>query len=197
MVCSGVISAYRKSILLKVIPKWLSQKFLGVKCTYGDDRSLTNLTIKNGYDTVYNRNAIAYTLIPENLKKLIKMFIRWNKSYIRESLIFASFIFSKKIKKRFKSIAILDFVLTNLGIILYYIALVVGFIYFFFYPLYVIKFLTMIALISGIYMLFYLRIEKTTDFIYGILYAYISIFALSWIPIYAGLTLKDNSWLTR
>ncbi|MES2215821.1 MAG: glycosyltransferase family 2 protein, partial [Patescibacteria group bacterium] len=40
--CPGCCSAYRKSYVDPVIDNWLKQEFLGVTCTCGDDRSLTN-----------------------------------------------------------------------------------------------------------------------------------------------------------
>jgi hyaluronan synthase len=46
--CSGCCSAYRREYLLIFLDEWLNQKFLGVKCTYGDDRSMTNYLLKRG-----------------------------------------------------------------------------------------------------------------------------------------------------
>jgi hyaluronan synthase len=46
--CSGCCSAYRRTHVNEVIDKWLEQRFLGVQCTYGDDRSLTNYLLRGG-----------------------------------------------------------------------------------------------------------------------------------------------------
>src|SRR3989344_9583145 len=44
--CPGCCSAYRKKYLLEILDQWMNQKFLGVECTFGDDRSLTNYIIR-------------------------------------------------------------------------------------------------------------------------------------------------------
>jgi len=46
-------------------------------------------------------------------------------------------------------------------------------------------------------MLYYLRSERSWDFLYGILYGYFSFFGLSWILPYAALTVRARGWLTR
>jgi hyaluronan synthase len=51
--------------------------------------------------------------------------------------------------------------------------------------------------VSFVYVLYYLRSERSWDFMFGILYAYFSFFALSWIFPYAALTLRSRGWLTR
>lgn len=57
--------------------------------------------------------------------------------------------------------------------------------------------LVAIGLMSTFYMLYYLRSEKSLDFIYGIAYAYFAFFTLFWIFRYAVLTVRARSWLTR
>jgi hyaluronan synthase len=50
---------------------------------------------------------------------------------------------------------------------------------------------------STFYMLYYLRSERSWNFLYGVLYSYFSFFALTWIFPYAALTLRARGWLTR
>jgi hyaluronan synthase len=90
MCCSGVLSAYRHSVVSRFQERWLEQEFLGQVCTYGDDRALTNFVLREGYDTVYQRTAEVQTLAPATLTKLARMLTRWHKSFIRESLIFST-----------------------------------------------------------------------------------------------------------
>jgi hyaluronan synthase len=54
-----------------------------------------------------------------------------------------------------------------------------------------------IGVISTFYMLYYLKSERSWDFLYGVLYAYFSFFTLLWIFPYAVLTVRARSWLTR
>ena len=52
MCCSGPFSAYRKSVVDKIKGKYVSQNFLGHRCTYGDDRHLTNLILEGKYSVL-------------------------------------------------------------------------------------------------------------------------------------------------
>ena len=92
--CPGCCSAYRTKYLRNVVDKWLSQKFLGVKCTFGDDRSLTNFIIKK-YKAVYSPEAKAHTVVPDTFRKYFKQQQRWKKSWVRETFIASSFMWKK------------------------------------------------------------------------------------------------------
>jgi hyaluronan synthase len=52
-------------------------------------------------------------------------------------------------------------------------------------------------LVSSFNMLYYLRGERTWDFVYGIGYSFFSAFALFWIFPYALCTARAQGWLTR
>lgn len=86
MCCSGPFSAYRKSIIDKVKRKYVNQNFLGKKCTFGDDRHLTNLVLENGWQVVFDNTAHVYTYVPDTISKYIRQQVRWNKSFYRETL---------------------------------------------------------------------------------------------------------------
>jgi hyaluronan synthase len=92
--CPGCCSAYRRIYLLEIIEPWLHQTFLGVECTFGDDRSLTNYMLRS-YLAVYSPEAKAYTVVPDTFRKYQRQQQRWKKSWVRESLIAASFIWRK------------------------------------------------------------------------------------------------------
>jgi hyaluronan synthase len=93
--CPGCCSAYRRRALLPIMDAWLEQSFLGVKCTYGDDRSLTNFVLKDRWKTVYNQAAVVYTIVPDTLAKFNKQQLRWKKSWLRESVVVLSFAWRK------------------------------------------------------------------------------------------------------
>lgn len=86
MCCSGPFSAYRREVLDEVKNRYVSQAFLGVPCTFGDDRHLTNLVLEQGHRVAFDSQAIAYTYVPENLRQYLKQQVRWNKSFYREML---------------------------------------------------------------------------------------------------------------
>ncbi|MDX1812013.1 MAG: hypothetical protein R3240_08705, partial [Gammaproteobacteria bacterium] len=54
-----------------------------------------------------------------------------------------------------------------------------------------------IGIMSLLYALYFLRSERSWDFAYGVIYAYFSFVALSWIFPYAIMTARARSWLTR
>ncbi|HEY0180565.1 MAG TPA: glycosyltransferase family 2 protein, partial [Dokdonella sp.] len=82
--CPGALAGYRATVVRKVLDRWMGQRFLGRPCTYGEDRALTNDILAEGYDCIYQRAAIVHTLVPTTYSRLCKMFLRWDRSYVRE-----------------------------------------------------------------------------------------------------------------
>ena len=64
-------------------------------------------------------------------------------------------------------------------------------------PATLVRMMLAIMVVSLVYVLYYLRSERSWDFVFGILYAYFSFFALTWIFPYAALTVRARGWLTR
>ncbi len=95
MCLSGPLSAYRKSEVIKVLGKWVNQTFMGNKATFGDDRSLTNFIVKNNR-TYYQDTAICSTIVPKQNKVFLKQQMRWKRSWLRESLMAARFMWKKE-----------------------------------------------------------------------------------------------------
>lgn len=85
MCCSGSLAAYRAEVLEQVKEKYVTQEFMGVKCTYGDDRHLTNLVLKAGHKVYFEPKAQCWTVSPTTLRCWLKQQLRWNKSYYRET----------------------------------------------------------------------------------------------------------------
>ena len=77
------------------LDKWLNQTFLGQKATFGDDRSLTNIMLRN-YRTYYQDTAICSTIVPNNHKVFLKQQMRWKRSWLRESFTAGTFIWKKE-----------------------------------------------------------------------------------------------------
>ncbi|MET0725905.1 MAG: glycosyltransferase [Leifsonia sp.] len=73
----GRTIAFRRSILMRVMDKFMGQKFMGVFLEISDDRTLTNLTLTEGYRTVYQHTSLVYTDAPLQMKKLAKQQLRW------------------------------------------------------------------------------------------------------------------------
>jgi hyaluronan synthase len=83
--CCGSLAFYRADIVRANLDDFLDQRFLGRVATYGDDRRLTNYALRAGR-VVLRANSRASTAVPETLGHYIRQQIRWNKSFIRESL---------------------------------------------------------------------------------------------------------------
>ncbi|KAF9361458.1 Hyaluronan synthase 3 [Mortierella sp. AD094] len=81
---SGPLGIYRMSIVADVMDSWAKQSFLGVLCTYGDDRHLTNLVLREGYKVKFSHYAICYTDTPIRFIAWVTQQTRWSKSFFRE-----------------------------------------------------------------------------------------------------------------
>jgi len=92
---SGPLSCYRKDLVLKNLDAWLNQKFFGERATFGDDRSMTNLILRD-HRTGYQDTAITNTIVPNTDSIFLKQQMRWKRSWLRESLIAARFMWKKE-----------------------------------------------------------------------------------------------------
>lgn len=87
MVCAcGSLAAYRGSMVDHWAGDFLGQTFGGRECTFGDDRRLTAYALRSGR-SVYVREAVAYTDVPERFVQFTRQQIRWARSWSRESLL--------------------------------------------------------------------------------------------------------------
>lgn len=193
--CPGALTAYRLSVVRKVLKRWLGQTFLGAPCTVGEDRALTNMVLGSGYDTAYQRSAVVQTVAPASYGKLCRMFLRWNRSYVREELLFLRLVWKRPLPARV--IALFDRLITDLRYPVHYACVFLVIFTMPHHPFVVLRLLTVVGGVSAINMLYYLRSERSPDFFYGILYAYYSLFTLFWIFPAALFTVRSRSWLTR
>lgn len=92
---SGPLSCYRKDLVEKYCDAWLNQQFLGRKATFGDDRSLTNFILRHNR-TTYQDTAICETIVPNKYSSFLKQQMRWKRSWLRESLIAAGYMWKKE-----------------------------------------------------------------------------------------------------
>lgn len=193
--CPGALSAYRLSVVKKVIDPWMHQMFLGQPCTYGEDRSMTNFILSQGYDTVYQQTAVVHTNAPLTYTKLCRMYLRWDRSYIKEELRFAAIVWKRPLVPRL--ISIFDQVITNLRFPVSYFSLVLVIALTIADPSTLLRLLLVMGMTSLLNMLYYLHSERSWDFIYGVLYSYFAFFALVWIFPTAVFTVRSRSWMTR
>lgn len=193
--CPGALTAFRASVVAKVLDRWMNQTFLGVPCTYGEDRAITNLILAEGFDTVYQRTARVHTVVPRTYDKLCKMYLRWDRSYIREEIEFYRIVWRRPWKS--KLLALFETGVTNLRYPVTYACLALLIASVFSDPTTILRVLLGIGIMALTNMLYYLKSERSGDFIYGVIYAYFAFFGLVWIFPWALVTVRSRSWMTR
>jgi len=190
--CSGCCSAYRREYVMEVLDKWLKQSFLGVKCTYGDDRSLTNFLLKKGHKTVFSPKAIAYTFVPDTFRKFLKQQLRWKKSWVRESFVAGKFMWKKNI------IMSISF---YIGVILPLLAPIIVFRALIWYPtatgLLPWFYLMGLLLMAIVYGLYYYIFTNDKKWAHGVLFVAFYTIILIWQLPWAILNIRDSRWGTR
>lgn len=99
---SGRTVAYRRDVLLHVLPDLVGERFLGRPCISGDDGRLTWLVLNEGYGTTYQQNAVAWTMMPDTAQAFFKQRVRWSRNawrcYLRA--IFRGWLFRQPLITR-------------------------------------------------------------------------------------------------
>ncbi|MFH1500424.1 MAG: glycosyltransferase [archaeon] len=188
--CSGVISAYRRSVIQKVKHHYISQRFLGQTCTYGDDRHLTNLFIKKGHKIAYVHNAVAYTEVPTTIREYIRQQLRWRKSFLRESFVILPYALKNNFLltlEIFFNLVIPFFALLARMLIIYLLLIL---------PYLLIPVAISIALIAVLRNLL-LFFEEPSYALYSIPFAFFYEAIIYWLYWIALFTLWDARWGTR
>lgn len=192
--CSGCSSAYRKSIVLPILDTWLNETFLGKPVTWGDDRALTNWVLRMGYHTIYTDKARAFTIVPENMRQLLKQQVRWKKGWFVNSLAIAGFMLRTR-----------PFIALTYFFPLIFITLITPFIVariMVWSPIMLgtipVFYLFGIVLIATIITLYYRHASRENKYWpYVFLWAALNSVVLSFILFYALLRLNDRKWGTR
>ena len=188
---SGPLACYRKDLVLKYLDPWLEQKFFGERATFGDDRSMTNFILRE-HRTTYQDTAICSTIVPNTYSVFLKQQMRWKRSWLRESLIAASFMWKKE---PFMALSFYMGVLVPIFapfIVLYnliYIPLM--------HRVFPVTFVTGIFLMALLMSMAQLLLKKSTTWVYGLWFvAYYEAVLLWQMPI-AWFTFWKNTWGTR
>jgi hyaluronan synthase len=193
----GALSAYRKKSIIKDMKEWRDQTFLGKPATIGEDRAITNLVLRNGYDVRYQSNSMVYTIVPTNYKQLVKMFLRWARSNVRESLVMGEFIF-KKFRKGSRYGAIINFIMSILVMVIPQAIIGAVMCAMFMNPqVYVSQVAFGTVLASTIPVIFYSLRHRSSEALWAYAYGLFWLVALWWIAPWAIITMSNGKWLTR
>ena len=193
----GALSIYRATAVKPVLEKWMSQTFLGVPCLTGEDRSMTNLICAQGYHSFFQSTSVVWSQMPSTYSGMVKMFLRWARSNIRETLVLLGYLFKPFRADHLWGFRINSVIIASTLVVPYY------FIAHSYYmlltnPLLLYRYLIIIAVMSVPMALIYFRSERDSDFAWVLAYEFFWIFACQWIMVYAFLTCRrQGAWITR
>jgi len=224
--CSGCLCAYRRESISEFIPLWVDAKVIigddreltsfvtakswskpellshfaqrrlekASKYDDAEDRILTAQTLIQ-WRAVYVASAVVFTDVPETFRGFIKQQIRWKRGYLRAQFFVSSFFWHNN------PVMVFIFYLEFMASLTMPIVIVAVFIYepffmgaYIFTIFFVVSHLltgTMEALDSRF------RNPKDSTWKYKPLMNILSSLVLSWLVVYAWLTLKTDKWGTR
>ncbi len=193
----GALSAYRREAVLNCLPEWINQTFMGQASDIGEDRAMTNMILKQGYHVMFQRNAYVYTNTPEKYRNLYRMFIRWERSNVRENIMMSKFAFGKFREGPRTGTRIL--LLSQwLKVLLSYPLMLMMVVFVLTQPLlFISAALTGIFIFSSIQAFFYARRQTVAEAFWAYPYSIFYMFTLFWITPYAIATAGRSGWLTR
>lgn len=192
--CSGCFAAYRRDAILPHLDWWEHQTFLRSPATFGDDRALTNVVLRD-WKVRYAANAVSHTVVPHTMRQFLRQQLRWKRSWTRESLILARFVWRKY------PVAALS---AYVGIAIALVAPIVAVRAIVWLPLVEGRGAPLVYL-AGIYMLavayglYYVACRRRYDprWVYGIAFCFFYLCFMLWQTYWAILTARSTSWGTR
>jgi hyaluronan synthase len=152
--------------------------------------------LEQGYDSVYQCNAVVHTMVPVTYRQACKMLLRWTRSYVREEIHFLTRVVWKRSRMK-RAFALAESFVSNARYPVGYAAIALWLYRTYHDPVTALRMLFAVGAAATFYTLYYLRSERSWDFVFGILYAYFSLFCLTWIFPYALITVRARAWLTR
>jgi|SRR5690625_221112 len=193
----GALSAYRKEAVMNCLSDWINQTFMGQASTIGEDRAMTNMILKQGYKVYFQKNASVFTNTPQEFKTLHKMFTRWERSNVRETIAMSKFAFTN-FRKGAKTPTRLLLLYYWSRLLLAIPLLLLMFISTLMYPLLILNgTLIGILIFSSIQALFFAKNRNITESFWAYPYSIFYAFTLFWITPYAIVTAGRGEWLTR
>ena len=188
---SGPLSCYRKDLVLRYMDAWLNQRFLGEKATFGDDRSMTNFILRQ-HRTGYQDTAICNTIVPNSHRVFLKQQMRWKRSWLRESLIAASFMWKKE------PFMALSF---YMGVLVPLVAPLIVIYNLLYIPItqrvFPLTFIIGIALMAFLMSMAQLLLRKSSTWVYGLWFCLYYEAVLLWQMPIAWVTFWKTTWGTR
>lgn len=193
----GALAAYKREAVFACLPEWINQTFMGQASDIGEDRAMTNMILKQGYHVLFQRNAYAYTNVPEKYTGLYKMFIRWGRSNVRENIAMAKYVFTD-FREGSKAGSRILFLNQVLKLVMSYPSILLMLFFISMHPvLFISSTLLSILILSSFPVLFYAKRYKLSESFWAYSYSILYTFGLFWITPYAIATASKRGWLTR
>ena len=188
---SGRTAAYRTALLQNLREPFLNETFLGVPCMSGDDKRYTSLVLQSGYRTWYQLNARVYSAFQPTFRGFQRQRVRWSRNSFRSDLraLWQGWVW----RYPFLGLIMVDKTIAPFTLLMGMIAFISG------VALelwgFVLALLIWWLISRAIKILPHLR-RRPGDLL--ILPLYIAVtYYMSFVKIYALLTLKQQEWLTR
>ncbi len=193
----GALAAYRRTALMAVVDKWMSQTFLGLPADIGEDRALTNWILRTGHHVKFQSDAIVYTKVPVRYDGLCRMFLRWARSNVRETLMMGQFIFAK-FRQTSSLGARINFLVSLNNLVFPRILLLVLLLIILSEPSALLcQVLAGTSIAACVSAIFYAVRHRSSNALWAYAYGIFWVVALSWITPYALVTARNGKWLTR
>ncbi len=193
----GALAAYKREAVFGCLEEWINQTFMGQPSDIGEDRALTNMILKQGYHVLFQKNACAYTNVPEKYRGLYKMFIRWGRSNVRENIEMSKYVF-KNFRKGPKWGSRILFIDQFLEIVMSYPFLIFMLYFVFSHPLlFLSSTFVGILVMTTFPVIFYAKRYRSSESFWAYSYSILFTFGLFWITPYAIATANKRGWLTR
>ena len=188
---SGPLSCYRKDLVLENLDAWRGQTFLGHRATFGADRSLTNFILRH-HRTTYQDTAVCNTIVPNTYSVFLRQQMRWKRSWLRESLIAARFMWKKE---PFMALSFYMGLVVPLAapLVVIYNLIWVPLAHRVFPTAFLVGMLMMALMMSFAQLL----LRRSTTWIYGIWFCIYYEFVLLWQMPVAWVTFWKSTWGTR
>lgn len=197
MCTPGALAAYKREAVFGCLDEWINQTFMGQPSDIGEDRAMTNMILKQGYHVLFQRNAYAYTNVPEKYTGLYKMFIRWGRSNVRENIAMAKYVFTD-FREGSKAGSRILFLNQVLKLVMSYPSILLMLFFISMHPvLFISSTLLSILIWSSFPVLFYAKRYKLSESFWAYSYSILYTFGLFWITPYAIATASKRGWLTR
>ncbi len=187
----GCFSAYRRTCVLHVMDEWMKEKVFGQSGNYGDDRSLTNLVLRD-YQVLYDSEALATTIAPEKWGVYTRQQARWMRSSMRGIVTASPFMWRKHPVP-----ALSWYAMMLLPIIEPYIMVQALIIKPLQEGLVTTSYIFGISIITFVWALYHLQKTGRTHWWAGFVFTLTYIGFYSWQVYYAIITMATKGWGTR